>query len=290
MAANGTVAAGGSPPQRDDPPAPAPAGPPSLVGCTAAAAAEPPPIANGGAAAAPEDLPGPAVGGGAAAAATAAAAAAGPPVPPAGGVDPRHAVIAGAVRTILGCLDAEPSRAGLAKTPDRVAAALLYCTAGGGTTPRGIAGDALWAEPCAAAAGAPAADGGGGGGGGLVLVRSIRLYSMCEHHLLPFFGTATVAYLPGAAGVLVGLSKLARLADAAARSLQVQERLTARVADDVAAVTGAAGVAVLVDATHLCMAARGVAQGGATTVTTAWRGAFVGNAALRAEFLTLARP
>lgn len=285
MTANGTAAAASVPAPRELS-APTAAAHPSPVGGTAGAAvAAHAPTANGGSTTR-GDLPIPA-GYGVATVAPAAAAAVGASVPPAGSIDPRQAVIAGAVRTILGCLDAEPSRPGLVKTPDRVAKALLYCTAGSGTNPTTVAGDAVWAEPAAAAAGAAAVA--GGGSGGLVLVRGIRLYSMCEHHLLPFYGTATVAYLPGAAGVLVGLSKLARLADAAARSLQVQERLTAQIADAVAGVTAAAGVAVLVDAAHLCMASRGVAQGGATTVTTAWRGAFVNNAALRKEFLTLGR-
>ncbi|GAB0495394.1 hypothetical protein MMPV_006694 [Pyropia vietnamensis] len=314
MDANGSTAgAGGKTSPQGSPPAPATAEPRSLDNREAAAAVAHAAIACGVAAkaAGKKVLPHrsvdgapPAVPAEAAVEAVSAAAStkatgtttSGSPAParaPASAVvDPRQAVIAEAVRTILGCLDATPSRPGLAKTPDRVAKALLYCTAGGNKTPADVVGDAIWDEQLASAAAAPAllrsVSGNGGHSSKLVLVRSIRIYSLCEHHLLPFFGTATVAYVPGAAGTLIGLSKLARLADAAARSLQVQERLTAAIAEAVAAETRAAGVAILINATHLCMAARGVAQGEASTVTTAWLGEFAINAALRAEFLTMA--
>lgn len=126
----------------------------------------------------------------------------------------------------------------------------------------------------------------GGDAGGVVLVRGIDVSSLCEHHLLPFIGRAHVAYLPSR-GRLVGLSKIARLAVAAARRLQVQERLTAAIADAVVAVTGGRGVAVLVEASHLCMAMRGVEQVAAETVTTCWRGAYAVDAGLRQEYLAL---
>ncbi|GAB0497013.1 hypothetical protein MMPV_008336 [Pyropia vietnamensis] len=248
-----------------------------------------------------------------------------------GGGEERRAVIADAVRTILRCIDEDPSRPGLAKTPERVAASLCFLTSGarGGRAVTAAAGDAVWveaglsdnqvdADDCWEGRGGDARvlndfdgdgdgdnngvggrDGVGGGdggengggsrctgGGGVVLVRDIDVASLCEHHLLPFVGRAHVAYLP-LGGRLVGLSKIARLVVAASQSLQVQERLTTTIADAVARVTGARGVAVLVEAKHICMAMRGVEQVAAQTVTTCWRGAYAADAGLREEYLAL---
>ena len=113
-------------------------------------------------------------------------------------------------------------------------------------------------------------------------MKDIACHSMCEHHLLPFFGKLHVAYLP--AGRVIGLSKLARIADVFCKRLQIQERLTAQVARAVEEACGARGVAVTVECTHLCMSMRGVQRPGAVTVTSAFLGAFQGDAALRAQF------
>ena len=121
----------------------------------------------------------------------------------------------------------------------------------------------------------------------LVALRGIAFYSMCEHHLLPFYGTADVAYIPGTNGTVVGLSKLARLVDMHARRLQLQERMTKAVATDLSDELGAAGVAVIIRATHLCMCARGVAKDGAQMVTSDVRGLFRTDASALAEMLTL---
>lgn len=121
----------------------------------------------------------------------------------------------------------------------------------------------------------------------MVVVKDIEIFSMCEHHMLPFFGTVDIAYIPD--GRVIGLSKLARIADHFARRLQVQERLTTQIAHSLANATDAAGVMVLVEAKHMCMAMRGAKQTGAETVTTSTTGAFAGadGTALRQEFLRM---
>ena len=118
------------------------------------------------------------------------------------------------------------------------------------------------------------------------MVRDIELYSLCEHHLLPFFGRAHVAYVPG--GRIVGLSKVARVVDVFARRLQVQERLTDQIADAIAGEIGARGVGVIIEAQHLCMMMRGVEKQNSRTVTSALRGVFAECAMTRDEFLRLA--
>ncbi len=121
----------------------------------------------------------------------------------------------------------------------------------------------------------------------MVLVRDIPFYSMCEHHLVPFFGKAHVAYIPAADGRICGLSKLARLVEAFAKRPQVQERLTAQVADTLIAELNPQGVIVVIEAEHLCMSMRGVKKPGAKTITSAVRGAFEKSQATRAEALSL---
>ena len=121
----------------------------------------------------------------------------------------------------------------------------------------------------------------------MVLVRDIPFYSMCEHHLVPFFGKANVAYIPAADGRICGLSKLARLVEAFAKRPQVQERLTAQVADTLIAELNPQGVIVVIEAEHLCMSMRGVKKPGAKTITSAVRGAFEKSQATRAEALSL---
>ena len=121
----------------------------------------------------------------------------------------------------------------------------------------------------------------------MVLVRDIPLYSVCEHHLLPFIGTAHVAYIPGKDGRICGLSKLARVIDVFAKRPQVQERLTSQVADTIMGYLDPAGVVVVIEAEHLCMSMRGVQKPGAITTTSAVRGIFRTNAATRAEAMSL---
>ncbi|MFH1151040.1 MAG: GTP cyclohydrolase I FolE [Actinomycetota bacterium] len=121
----------------------------------------------------------------------------------------------------------------------------------------------------------------------MIIVKDIPLYSVCEHHLMPFIGKAHVAYVPGASGQITGISKLARVVDTLSKRLQVQERLTTQVADCVMDGLDAQGVLVVIEAEHLCMSMRGVKKPGAVTVTSAVRGLFYRNAASRAEAMSL---
>ena len=175
------------------------------------------------------------------------------------------------VRHILGALGEDPEREGLVKTPERVEKALRWRTRGYGLSVMDAVGDALFEEQHSS----------------MILVRDIELYSLCEHHLLPFFGRAHVAYIPN--GRIVGLSKLPRLVEVFARRLQVQERLTDQIADAVMEVLEPHGVGVLIEATHLCMAMRGVEKQASTTVTSAMLGAFHDDPRTRNEFLKLIR-
>jgi GTP cyclohydrolase I len=176
--------------------------------------------------------------------------------------------IAEGVRQILIGVGEDPDRDGLRATPARVARMYAEIFSGLGEEP----GEHLSATF--------AAD-----HDELVLVRDIRLYSVCEHHLLPWTGKAHVGYIPGDDGRVAGLSKLARLVEGYARRPQVQERLTSQVADAIERVLEPRGVLVVVEAEHLCMSMRGVQKPGATTVTSAVRGHFRTNAAARAEVL-----
>ena len=166
-------------------------------------------------------------------------------------------------------LDEDPQRPGLLKTPHRVAASLRWLTRGCCIDAEKIVRDAMFEEPHES----------------MVLVRDIELYSMCEHHMLPFFGKAHVAYLPK--GRIVGLSKLARAVDVFARRLQVQERLTDEIADLLMNTLEPGGVGVVVEAYHLCMMMRGVEKQHSKTVTSALRGAFRDDSRTRDEFLRL---
>jgi GTP cyclohydrolase I len=178
-------------------------------------------------------------------------------------------VIAGAVRAQLLAVGEDPTREGLVKTPERVAKSLQWLTAGYATTAREVAGDALFEEKHE----------------GMVLVHDIELYSLCEHHMLPFFGRAHVGYIPN--GRIVGLSKIARVVDVFARRLQVQERLTEQVADALCDLLQPLGVGVVIEASHLCMMMRGVQKQNSRTVTSAMRGSFTTCAMTRSEFLNL---
>ena len=178
--------------------------------------------------------------------------------------------IARAVREILIAIGEDPERDGLARTPERVASMYAEVFAGLAQEPSDHLTVTFEADHDE-----------------MVLVRDIPLYSLCEHHLVPFAGHAHVAYLPGPDGRITGLSKLARLVDGFARRPQVQERLTSQIADAMVKVLDPDGVLVLIEAEHLCMSMRGVKKPGALTVTSAVRGLFKSNPATRAEAMSL---
>jgi len=173
------------------------------------------------------------------------------------------------VKEMLKRLGEDPEREGLKETPRRVAEAMRWMTHGYRMDPMELLRKALFAEKHES----------------MVLVRDIDLYSMCEHHMLPFFGKAHVAYIPN--GQIVGLSKLARLVDLYARRLQVQERLTDQVADAMQCILEPAGVGVVIEAYHLCMMMRGVEKQHSRTITSAVRGVFRDDHRTRDEFLRL---
>ena len=176
--------------------------------------------------------------------------------------------MAGAVRVLIDGIGENADREGLVDTPRRVAKALLDLTKGSrGTTWQDVVGTALFHEDHH----------------DMVVVKDVPLYSMCEHHMLPFFGSVSVAYIPN--GTVIGLSKIARIADLYARRLQVQERLTTQIAVALEKALAPAGVMVVVTAQHMCMASRGVEKTGAATMTSATRGRFASDAQLRSEFL-----
>lgn len=174
------------------------------------------------------------------------------------------------VRRQIELIGEDPMRSGLAKTPLRVSRALAWLTRGYDQTVAAAVGDAVFEEEHES----------------MVMVRDIELYSMCEHHLLPFYGKAHIAYIPD--GRIVGLSKLPRIVDVFARRLQVQERLTEQVAAAIDDVLRPVGVGVVIEAYHLCMMMRGVQKQNSRTVTSALRGAFRDDARTRDEFLRLA--
>ncbi len=173
------------------------------------------------------------------------------------------------VRAMLEQLGEDTTREGLRQTPARVEASLRWLTRGYQMSVADVIGDALYSERHE----------------NLVCVRDIEIYSLCEHHLLPFFGKAHVAYLPN--GRLVGLSKIPRVIEVFARRLQVQERLTDQVADALMEVLEPHGVGVVIEAYHLCMMMRGVEKQNSKTVTSALRGALLQDAKTRDEFLRL---
>jgi len=173
------------------------------------------------------------------------------------------------VRDMLEQLGEDPTRAGLAQTPERVEVSLRWLTRGYHMSVDDVIGDALFEETHE----------------NMILVRDIEIYSLCEHHLLPFYGKAHVAYLPN--GRIVGLSKIPRVVEVFARRLQVQERLTDQVADALCAVLDPLGVGVVIEAFHLCMMMRGVEKQNSKTITSALRGSFRKDARTRDEFLRL---
>jgi GTP cyclohydrolase IA len=174
------------------------------------------------------------------------------------------------VRRQIELLGEDPTRPGLLKTPARVAKALSWLTRGYGLDAGQVIGDALYEEAHES----------------MVLVRDIELYSLCEHHMLPFFGRAHIAYIPRHR--IVGLSKLPRVVEVFARRLQVQERLTEQIAGAIETVLEPYGVGVVIEAQHLCMMMRGVEKQNSKTITSAVRGTFRSDAKTRDEFFRLA--
>jgi GTP cyclohydrolase IA len=174
-----------------------------------------------------------------------------------------------ACKTILQCMGEDPNRNGLVKTPERWAKALLYMTSGYQMSPERVTNGAIFEE----------------NHDEMVVVRNMNIHSLCEHHMLPFTGVVHVGYIPN--GKIVGLSKLARIAELYARRLQVQERLTRQIADAVVEMVQPLGVAVVVECTHFCMVMRGVQQASAVTTTSSVRGCFESNPKTRAEFFSI---
>jgi len=165
-------------------------------------------------------------------------------------------------------LGEDPNREGLVKTPERMAKAMQYLTQGYEMDAKAILASAKFKESVSE----------------MILVKDIELYSMCEHHLLPFFGKAHIAYIPN--GYITGLSKLARVVDVYARRLQVQERLTTQILDAIKETLQPLGVAVVIEASHLCMMMRGVQKQNSVTTTSAFWGEFERNET-RSEFMKL---
>ena len=187
------------------------------------------------------------------------------------GADVADPELAALVRRQLALLGEDPEREGLLKTPERVAKSLAWLTGGYAMDAADVVGDALFEETHES----------------MVMVRDIELYSMCEHHMLPFFGRAHIAYIPD--GRIVGLSKLPRIVDVFARRLQVQERLTEQVAEALSTILRTRGDGVVIEAQHLCMMMRAVEKQNSRTITSALRGSFRSDPKTREEFLSLAR-
>jgi GTP cyclohydrolase I len=184
---------------------------------------------------------------------------------------PAHnAEFEGLVRRTLDILGEDPERQGLLKTPERVANSLTWLTRGYDMDVNEVVGDAVFEQPHSS----------------MVMVRDIEMYSLCEHHMLPFFGKTHIAYIPD--GRVIGLSKLPRIVEVFARRLQIQERLTEEIAEAIQEVLNPKGVGVVIEAYHLCMMMRGVQKQNSQTVTSAVRGIFRNDARTREEFLALA--
>jgi GTP cyclohydrolase I len=173
------------------------------------------------------------------------------------------------IRELISRLGEDPTRVGLLRTPERVDKSLRWLTRGYHMSAESVIGDARFTEPHES----------------MVLVKDIEMYSLCEHHILPFFGKVHVAYIPN--GQIVGLSKLARVVDVFARRLQVQERMTEQIAEAISKTLQPQGVGVICEAYHLCMMMRGVEKQNSKTITSAMRGVFLSDIKTREEFLRL---
>jgi len=189
-------------------------------------------------------------------------------------IDAEDAAVAsefeGLIQRELQLLGEDPAREGLVRTPARVARAMKFLTQGYSSSAAEVVGNGIFKEEH----------------DNMIMVRDIELYSMCEHHMLPFFGKAHVAYIPN--GRIVGLSKIPRIVDVFARRLQVQERLTEEIAEGLCSVLHPSGVGVVIEAYHLCMMMRGVQKQNSKTITSALRGVFREDPKTRDEFLRLA--
>lgn len=170
---------------------------------------------------------------------------------------------------VLAKIGEDPSREGLKKTPERVAKAMQYLTQGYDQNPDEMVQQAIFHEEYSE----------------MVIVKDIEVYSLCEHHMLPFFGKAHVAYIPD--GKIVGLSKIPRVVDAYSRRLQVQERLTIEIRDCIQRTLAPKGVAVVIEASHMCMQMRGVQKQNSVTTSSAFTGLFLKSEATRKEFINL---
>ena len=174
-------------------------------------------------------------------------------------------------KEVIENLGEDPTREGLLKTPERVAKAMQFLTQGYDQNPQEILKSAMFAEKYDE----------------MVIVKDIEVYSLCEHHMLPFFGKCHIAYIPN--GHIVGLSKFPRMVDAFSRRLQVQERLTDQIRDCLQETLNPQGVAVCIEAQHLCMQMRGVQKQNSTTTTSAFSGAFIEEDITRQEFMSLVK-
>ena len=177
--------------------------------------------------------------------------------------------IASSIKTLLSEIGENPEREGLLKTPERVSKSMEFLTNGYEKNPSEILKSAMFAESY----------------NQMVLVKDIELYSLCEHHMLPFFGKAHIAYIPN--GYIVGLSKIPRIVDVFSRRLQVQERLTDEIKDCIQETLNPKGVAVVIEAQHLCMQMRGVQKQHSSTTTSAFSAIFMSDEKTRAEFMNL---
>ena len=183
--------------------------------------------------------------------------------------EPNQKKIAELVKSLLVELGEDPEREGLKKTPERVAKSLTYLTRGYRQNVKTVVNGAYFTS----------------GTNHMVILKNIELYSMCEHHMLPFYGKCAIGYI--SKGKVLGVSKLARIVDMYSRRLQIQERLTEEIADEIMKETGAEGVGVVIDAKHLCMMMRGVEKQNSEMVTSAVLGTFRSDEKVRGEFLSL---
>lgn len=183
--------------------------------------------------------------------------------------DKLTASLASKYKEVLGEIGEDPKREGLLKTPERMAKAMQYLTHGYDLNPDEIIEQAIFHEEYSE----------------MVIVKSIEVFSMCEHHMLPFFGKAHIAYIPD--GKIVGLSKIPRVVDAYSRRLQVQERLTIEIRDCIQRTLNPKGVAVVIEAAHMCMQMRGVQKQNSVTTSSAFTGLFLNNDSTRKEFINL---